>query len=288
MQITRQIKKQTKSAFLLTGALLPLLQPASALAEEVETKQEVIQVAEKSETKELTELERLQQELKSLDASRIALKTQITTLNTKDGKVKRSTKQAQALNLKSQIDTIEKKIENTQKDIDAEEKRLAEEKRVAEEKRKAEEARKAEEERKAKLSNAINNGTPLAGTSVPSYTNHESNTYDWGQCTWGAKVLAPWAGGYWGNGGQWAASASAAGFKTGKTPVPGALVSLHDGAYGHVAYVSAVREDGMIQIMESNYGGSAYAVDSRGIGQYRGWIHPSSLGSHTFIYPPGS
>ena len=47
----------------------------------------------------------------------------------------------------------------------------------------------------------------------PNYSGITS--YPHGECTWGAKALAPWAGDYWGNGGQWAASARSAGF-TGK------------------------------------------------------------------------
>ncbi len=38
---------------------------------------------------------------------------------------------------------------------------------------------------------------------------YTANTYPAGQCTWGAKEMAPWVGNYWGNGGDWAASGSA-------------------------------------------------------------------------------
>ena len=68
----------------------------------------------------------------------------------------------------------------------------------------------------------------------PTYSSNASS-YPVGQCTWGAKTLAPWAGDYWGNGGQWAASAAAAGFRTGSTPQVGAIASWDDGGYGHVA-----------------------------------------------------
>ncbi len=33
---------------------------------------------------------------------------------------------------------------------------------------------------------------------------YTANTYPAGQCTWGAKEMAPWVGNYWGNGGDWA------------------------------------------------------------------------------------
>ena len=148
--------------------------------------------------------------------------------------------------------------------------------------KKAEEAKKAEADRKK--NEAIATGKPVVSHYVPNYTPH-ANSYPWGQCTWGAKVLAPWAGDYWGNGGQWAASAAAAGFKTGNAPVAGALISWNDGGYGHIAFVTDVREDGMIQVLEANYGGSAYAANPAGIQNYRGWFNPSSGGSYTYIYP---
>ena len=48
----------------------------------------------------------------------------------------------------------------------------------------------------------------LAATSEAAST---PNTYPVGQCTWGAKSLAPWAGNNWGNAKNWIASAQAAG-----------------------------------------------------------------------------
>ena len=73
----------------------------------------------------------------------------------------------------------------------------------------------------------------------PTYSSNASS-YPTGQCTWGAKTLAPWAGDYWGNGGQWATSAAAAGFRTGSTPQVGAIACWDGGGYGHVGGVTAV------------------------------------------------
>ena len=67
--------------------------------------------------------------------------------------------------------------------------------------------------------------------------------------------MAPWAGDYWGNGGQWAASAAAAGFRTGSQPQVGAIACWNDGGYGHVAVVTAVQSTTSIQVSESNYNG---------------------------------
>ena len=117
-------------------------------------------------------------------------------------------------------------------------------------------------------------------TSRPTY-NSSASTYPVGQCTWGAKTLAPWAGDYWGNGAQWAASAAAAGFRTGSTPQVGAIISWNDGGYGHVAVVTAVESPTLIQVSEANYAGH------QAIGNYRGWFNPAAAGqgSFTYIYP---
>ena len=111
--------------------------------------------------------------------------------------------------------------------------------------------------------------------------NTAGNTYPVGQCTWGVKSLAPWAGNYWGNGGQWAASAAAAGFSVGSTPVVGSIAVWNDGGYGHVAYVTAVESATRIQVMEANYNGN------QSIANHRGWFNPTTTyqGAAVYIYP---
>lgn len=124
--------------------------------------------------------------------------------------------------------------------------------------------------------------TPVATrtTSHPTYSTNASS-YPTGECTWGAKTLAPWAGDYWGNGAQWATSAAAAGFRTGSQPQVGAIACWNDGGYGHVAVVTAVSSSSSIQVSESNYGGD------RTISNKRGWFNPTttSEGYVTYIYP---
>ena len=120
---------------------------------------------------------------------------------------------------------------------------------------------------------------PVATTTRPTYSTSASS-YPVGECTWGAKTLAPWAGDYWGNGGQWAASAAAAGFRTGSQPQVGAIACWNDGGYGHVAVVTAVQSTTSIQVSESNY------LGNRSIGNYRGWFNPvNAQGTVTYIYP---
>lgn len=122
---------------------------------------------------------------------------------------------------------------------------------------------------------------PTPVSQRPTYSTNASS-YPVGQCTWGAKTLAPWAGDYWGNGGQWAASAAAAGFRTGSTPQVGAIACWDDGGYGHVAVVTAVESTTRIQVSECNYDGSG----TQPIGNYRGWFNPTaSRGTVRYIYP---
>ena len=121
---------------------------------------------------------------------------------------------------------------------------------------------------------------PTPVSQRPTYSTNASS-YPTGECTWGAKTLAPWAGDYWGNGAQWATSAAAAGFRTGSQPQVGAIACWNDGGYGHVAVVTAVSSSSSIQVSESNYGGN------RTIGNKRGWFNPTttSEGYVTYIYP---
>ena len=110
------------------------------------------------------------------------------------------------------------------------------------------------------------------------------NTYPVGQCTWGVKSLAPWAGHNWGNAKNWIASARAAGHSVGTTPVAGAIAVWPNdgGGYGHVAYVTSASGANSIQVMESNYAGNM------SISNYRGTFDPTSSahgGSVFYIYP---
>lgn len=121
--------------------------------------------------------------------------------------------------------------------------------------------------------------TPAPVKHRPTYSTNASS-YPIGECTWGVKTLAPWAGDYWGNGAQWATSAAAAGFRTGSTPQVGAIACWNDGGYGHVAVVTAVESTTRIQVSESNYAGN------RTLGNHRGWFNPTttSEGFVTYIY----
>ena len=123
-----------------------------------------------------------------------------------------------------------------------------------------------------------------AATSEAAPAASTPNTYPVGQCTWGVKSLAPWAGNNWGNAKNWIASAQAAGHSVGTTPVAGAIAvwPKDGGGYGHVAYVTSASGVNSIQVMESNYAGNML------IGNYRGTFDPTSSahgGSVFYIYP---
>ena len=111
--------------------------------------------------------------------------------------------------------------------------------------------------------------TDLSSSSVTAQSTNEgavgtnSNNYPWGQCTWyayqrRAELGLPSSGNF-GNGGAWAASASALGYWVDNTPrhVGDAVVFAPgqadaDGAYGHVAVLEKINADGSIEISESN------------------------------------
>ena len=80
---------------------------------------------------------------------------------------------------------------------------------------------------------------------------------------------------------MWAASARAAGFRTGNTPEVGAIVCWDDGSYGHVGLVTDVEHEQKIQIQEANYNGN------RTINNFRGWFDPTNVvwGTVSYIYP---
>lgn len=105
------------------------------------------------------------------------------------------------------------------------------------------------------------------------------NTYPVGQCTWGAKELAPWIPNYLGHAKYWANNAKGHGFQVGTSPRVGAIAVWTDGQFGHVGVVTAVDSSNRIRIKESNFNGHQY------VGDFRGWFNPVSAGITAYIYP---
>ncbi|HEC2149452.1 TPA: CHAP domain-containing protein [Staphylococcus delphini] len=99
---------------------------------------------------------------------------------------------------------------------------------------------------------------------LPKYKNSEfnGNAYAYRQCTWYVYNRRLELGlpcyPYFGDGGQWAHTAPQHGYKTGKKPVQGSMVSWSaqtiGNGYGHIAFVESVSEDGKtIHISEYNF-----------------------------------
>jgi surface antigen len=82
----------------------------------------------------------------------------------------------------------------------------------------------------------------------------------------------------WGNAGEWAGSASAAGFVLSDRPQPGSIVVTWESPLGHVAFVEAVDPDDPDHFRVSEYGFDA------GIGLHERWL--TTDGSLQFILPP--
>ncbi|MDQ0222095.1 GBS Bsp-like repeat-containing protein [Streptococcus moroccensis] len=120
-------------------------------------------------------------------------------------------------------------------------------------------------------------------------TTYQATSYPVGQCTWGAKQVAPWVGEWWGNAKDWATTARNLGFTVGTTPKVGAVAvwPTDGGGYGHVGVVTHVESATRIQILESNYAGNMY------ISNFRGWFNPILVwngsgyvpGPVQYIYP---
>lgn len=186
---------------------------------------------------------------------------------------------AERLQVMSQKETLKAQIANREKRAALEANAKAEAEAKAEAQKAKEDAEKPKTTTNTSSENTpTSSERPQAGT-IPglTYDYAGASSYPVGQCTWGVKVVAPWAGSFWGNADQWPASAAAAGFKTGTTPKVGAIISWSG---CHVAYVTDVREDGMIQVVEANYAGN------QSIANYRGWFNPIGIqGTVTYIYP---
>lgn len=210
------------------------------------------------------------------------LQTTLQSLVQKDDNsvIETASLKAERLQVMSQKETLKAQIANRDQRaaLEAKAKAEAEAKAKAEAQKAKEDAGKTTEKTQTPSENTTPLERPQAGT-IPglTYDYAGASSYPVGQCTWGVKVVAPWAGSFWGNADQWPASAAAAGFKTGTTPKVGAIISWSG---CHVAYVTDVREDGMIQVVEANYAGN------QSIANYRGWFNPIGIqGTVTYIYP---
>lgn len=287
----KHLKRMTLTSLTLTQATLPILTSAIAYADEqVETQNNDQNPTSNVEVKQPTKEEIREQKLQNLkeEFEKVSGKLiQIDNVETPTT-IAKNAKKAQQLNVKSEQDLVKSKIQVIETEIQSEKDQQEAERKALEQKEAdAKEAeRKAAEEQAAKEELHTAKQTATNGHVSPSSLGSVSveptaNTYPWGQCTWGVKNLAPWAGPFWGNADQWANSAAAEGFEVGTTPVAGAI-AVWSGM--HVAYVTDVQNEHSIQVLESNYGGN------QNIGNYRGWFDPTAQhgfggGTVSYIYP---
>ena len=124
---------------------------------------------------------------------------------------------------------------------------------------------------------------PVVYTYVPSYNLYatNSNPMPYGWCTWFAwqwryEHGSPLPGGL-GNARYWASQLSSRGFAVGTTPAYGAVFVSGAGYYGHVGIVTAVYDDGTIEITDMNGISGWGRVGSKVISQ-------SEWGRYQFVY----
>ena len=83
------------------------------------------------------------------------------------------------------------------------------------------------------------------------------DTYDYGECTYGACELSRWLPERLGNASDWLANAQADGLQTTSTPTVGAVVVYAGGTgyspYGHCGVVIDAYSDGTFLVREMNY-----------------------------------
>ena len=91
-----------------------------------------------------------------------------------------------------------------------------------------------------------------SGKSTLSGKAGAGHRFPYGYCTWyvASKRYVPWGG----NAGTWLYHAKAAGYATGRTPRPGAIMVSSESWWGHVAIVESVSR-GEFKISDMNYAG---------------------------------
>ena len=94
----------------------------------------------------------------------------------------------------------------------------------------------------------------ISGTKKLDGKAGTGHKFPYGYCTWyvAQKRFVPWGG----NAGTWLYNAKARGYKTGKSPSPGAILVTSESWWGHVAIVESVGK-GTITVSEMNYKGWA-------------------------------
>ena len=111
--------------------------------------------------------------------------------------------------------------------------------------------------------------TPPISRPAAGRWRADAGTYPFGQCTWWVKNhFGSRVGDFWGNGGQWAASAAADGLVVTSVPHAQSVAVFPPGVagasgLGHVAVAESVNPDGTVNISEMNWMGIPGVVNRR-------------------------
>ena len=121
---------------------------------------------------------------------------------------------------------------------------------------------------------------PTNQSTTQSTSGSSANLYTAGQCTWYVyDKVGGTIGSTWGNANNWATSAQSAGYTVNHTPEKGSILQSSAGAYGHVAYVEQVNNDGSLIVSDMNfrkpYEITTRFVDVDQVDQFN-YIHPKS------------
>lgn len=93
---------------------------------------------------------------------------------------------------------------------------------------------------------------PVKRRPEPSTSDRGRGFYLKGWCTYGVALLRPIPAG-WGNAINWYRAAERDGYAVGTTPSVGAIMVTRESRWGHVAYTTAVHDDGSWTVKEMNY-----------------------------------
>ena len=138
-----------------------------------------------SETpQEKSTLQTLEEEVASLKNNQSSIKIRLTNI------AEKKAAKAQTLTVQSQLDASEVKLEKQNRRYKLKKTELPKRSKRL---KKLVKLNKLKQKRNELVRRRIETGKPVASNIVPSYTPH-ANSYPWGQCTWGVKVLAPWVG----------------------------------------------------------------------------------------------
>ncbi|MCI1953688.1 MAG: CHAP domain-containing protein [Ligilactobacillus acidipiscis] len=271
-----QLKKQAQSAQINnSGSMLKFVTDSDSISDafgRTVTVARVVNANNQTMEQQKNDQEQVEKEqaaltksVKDEEKSKMSLYRDMASLNAKEAKLaaqndKENAAKQEAAEKAAQAEKAAKKAKNTQ---DAS---LAADKANAA--AHSDTNKDNQQKQQASVDNGSNAGNQTAQAAMQqvSTVSHGNgggaNGYPYGECTYFVKVHAPWVGGHWGNGQEWAGSAAAAGFRVDHSPSVGSVVVFPGGSnvggwiaapgYGHVAIVTAVNGNSFSIIQGGN------------------------------------